>query len=136
MKAIHNYNLGLLVLRVVVGLVFVVHGYMKFAGLAGTIGFFAMLGLPAFLAYVVATVELLGGLSLIIGYGSKVSSALLAFVMLVAIIKVHGPKGYMNSEFVLTLLAANVAIFFAGSGAYALGSSCGCPVKEGSCPVK
>ncbi|MBU3668717.1 MAG: DoxX family protein [Candidatus Taylorbacteria bacterium] len=136
MKAIHNTDIGLLILRIVVGLVFIVHGYGKVTGIDQTIGFFGMLGFPAVLAYVVAYVELLGGISLVIGYGSKISSALLAFTMLVAIIKVHGPKGFNNSEFVLTLMAANLAIFFAGSGKYALGAKCGCPVKEGTCVVE
>jgi uncharacterized membrane protein YphA (DoxX/SURF4 family) len=141
MKLSHNKDLGLLILRVVVGIVFAVHGYMKFMGIAGTIGFFGGLGLPAFMAYVVATVELVGGLSLIVGFGSKVASALLAFTMLVAIVKVHGPKGFSASagaggyEYVLTLLAATLGIFFAGPGKYSVGACCGCPVSKGACPA-
>ncbi len=135
MKAVHNKDLGLLILRVVVGIIFIVHGYAKVTNIGGVVGFFGMLQLPAFLAYVVAYVELLGGVSLVIGYGSKVSSVLLAFTMIVAIIKVHGPKGFANSEFVLTLLAANLAIFFAGSGKYSIGPKCGC-LKEGVCPTE
>ncbi len=136
MKAVHNKDIGLLILRLVVGTIFIVHGYGKVTGIDNVIGFFTMLQLPTFLAYVVAYVEFLGGISLVIGYGSKISSALLAFIMVVAIVKVHGPKGFANSEFVLTLLAANLAIFFAGAGKYGFGSSCGCPVQEGTCPVK
>lgn len=136
MKAIHNKDIGLLILRIVVGVIFIVHGYAKITGIDNVIGFFTMLHLPAFLAYVVAYVEFLGGISLVVGYGSKVSSALLAFIMLVAIVKVHGPKGFGNSELVLSLLGANLAIFFAGAGAYGFGSKCGCPVSEGTCPVK
>jgi putative oxidoreductase len=135
MHMTHNKNLGLLVIRIVTGIIFMVHGYAKFAGIGGTVGFFAMLGIPAFFVYVVAFVEFFGGLSLIIGYGSKVASALLACTMLVALIKVHGPRGFGNSELVLTLLATNLGIFFAGSGEYAVGSSCGCPTKEGTCPI-
>lgn len=135
MKVVHNKDLGLLILRVVVGIIFIVHGYGKITGIGGTIGFFGMLGLPAFLAYVVAYVEFIGGISLVIGYGSKIAAALLAFIMLVAIIKVHGPKGFGNSEFPLVLLASNLAILFAGSGRYAAGPSCGC-LSEGSCPVE
>lgn len=136
MKLSHNKDLGLLILRVVVGIVFAAHGYMKFMGIAGTIGFFGSLGFPAFMAYVVAAVELVGGISLIVGYGSKVASILLAFTMLVAIVKVHGPKGFMGAggyEFTLTLMAASLGIFFAGPGKYSIGSNCGCFAKEGTC---
>lgn len=134
----HDRDFGLLVLRVVVGAVFLIHGYQKFQMMSGTIGFFASIGLPAFMAYVVATVETLGGLSLIVGYGSKISAALLAITMAVAIVKVHGPNGFMvgkgGYEFTLTLLAANVAILYAGAGKYGLGSDCGCPCAKGTCP--
>lgn len=139
MKLSHNKDLGLLILRVVIGIIFAVHGYMKFTGIAGTIGFFGVLGFPAYMAYVVAAVEFVGGISLIIGFGSKVASALLAITMLVAIVKVHGPKGFSAGaggyEYVLSLLAATVGILFTGPGKYSVGSSCGCPVSQGTCPA-
>ena len=93
----HNKSLGLLILRVVVGVIFIMAGYMKFVHMneaQGTIAFFAAVaGLPAFAAYLVATVEILGGVSLIVGYGSKIAAALLSIVMIVAIITVHTKVG-------------------------------------------
>ncbi len=137
----HDKNFGLLVLRVVVGIVFVMHGYQKFGSIDMVSGFFASLGLGASMAYVVATIELVGGISLILGYGSKIAAGLLAIVMAGAIIKVHGANGFFlgqapGYEFVLTLLGASVAILYTGAGKYGLGSDCGCPCSKGTCPIE
>lgn len=135
----HNKDFGLLVIRVIIGAIFVVHGYQKLQGMEGVVGFFGSLGFAPFLAYVVALVEFLGGISLIIGYGSKIASALLAATMLVAIVKVHGSNGFSAGkggyEFVLALFAVAVGLLYTGPGRYSLGARCGCPVKEGVCPA-
>ena len=62
-------NYGTLILRVIVGLVFIVHGYLKLAGLEGTGGFLSSLGVPAagLFAIIVALVEFLGGIALVVG---------------------------------------------------------------------
>ena len=133
----HNKDFGLLVIRVIIGAVFVVHGYQKLQGIEGVVGFFGSLGFAPFLAYVVAWVEFLGGISLIIGYGSKIAAALLAITMLVAMVKVHGANGFSAGkggyEFVLSLFAVAVGLLYAGPGRYSLGARCGCPVKDGVC---
>lgn len=122
---------GIFLLRVVVGLVFAAHGWGKLQGMEGTIGFFVSLGLPAFLAYVVAWVEFLGGLSLILGVFSRIASYLLAVVMVFAILLVKMKAGFMGGyELDLTLLVALLAIAWSGSGPYSVsGKMCGC----GSC---
>ena len=104
---------GMLPLRIVVGLVFLMHGGQKLFifGLAGTADIMGKLGLPLPIvcAAIVIAVELLGGLAILLGVFARVASALLAFEMVVAIIvaRVHGgffaPYGY---EFKLTLLGA------------------------------
>ena len=136
----HNKDFGLLIIRVIIGAVFVVHGYEKITSIAMVSGFFAKLGFAPFLAYAVAWIEFLGGLSLIIGYGTKVSAGLLAVIMLVAMVKVHGPNGFSvgkgGYEFVLTLFAVTVGLMYTGPGMYSIGSKCGCPVKEGVCQGK
>ena len=137
----HNKDFGLLILRVIVGIVFVMHGYQKFGAMDMTAGFFTSLGLGASMAYVVATIELVGGISLILGYGSKIAAGLLAIVMAGAIIKVHGANGFFlgqapGYEFVLTLMAVNIALLYTGPGRYGLGSDCGCPCTKGTCPIE
>ncbi|SRR5258708_24618105 len=114
---------GLTVLRVVVGIVFVVHGYQKLFkfGFHGVAGMFGHMGipLPAFFAVVVTLVEFVGGILLIAGIAVRVSSALLAIDMTVAIFKVHLPHGFFSPsgvEFPLTLLAAVICLMLAGGG--------------------
>ena len=62
---------GLTVLRIVVGIVFLVHGLQKLLvmGFGGVAGFFGSLGVPApgLFAVLVTLVEVLGGLALILG---------------------------------------------------------------------
>jgi putative oxidoreductase len=118
---------GLLALRVVVGLVFVVHGAQKLFGfgLAGTAGFLGGLGipLPTLAAAGVIAVELLGGLALLVGVGTRVAAALLAADMLVAMLTVHLRGGFFvpdGVEFVLTLFGACVALAGLGAGPWSV----------------
>lgn len=119
---------GIAFLRIVVGIVFFVHGYQKLflMGFDGVAGFFGSLGipLPMVAAVVVTLLELFGGLALILGLFSRWVAIPLAAIMLVAMLTVHIPNGFSVSnggyEFVLTLLAANVAFVLAGSGALSI----------------
>src|SRR5947207_13383328 len=81
-------NWGPVPLRLVVGLVFVVHGAQKLFvfGLGGAAGFMGKVGIPLpFLAAgVVTAVELLGGSALVLGWGTQFAAALLALDLLVA----------------------------------------------------
>lgn len=112
-----------LILRVVVGIVFAVHGWQKLflMGFDGVAGFFGMINIPLpFIAAVVVTLlELLGGIALILGIGTRYVSALLVINMLVAMFIVHMPNGFFVSdngyELVLTLAAG--ALYFALTGA-------------------
>jgi len=115
-----------LALRLVVGVVFVMHGAQKLfgafggGGIEGTAQFFGSLGLaPAtFWAWVVGLVEFLGGIALAIGLLGRWVGVALAINMLVAGVVVHLPNGFFvgngGVEFVLTLFAASV--FFVGYG--------------------
>lgn len=120
---------GITLLRIVVGIIFVAHGFQKVSGggLEGTAGFLGSLGipLPAVAAGLLIATELVGGLALILGLGTRAVALALAFDMLVAILTVHLqggfflPKGY---EYVLMLLVANVSLALTGAGALALDS--------------
>jgi putative oxidoreductase len=113
----------MLPLRIVVGLVFMMHGAQKLFvfGLSGTADIMGKLGLPlpAVSATVVIAVELLGGLAILLGVFARGAGALLAFEMVVAIIvaRFHGgffaPYGY---EFELTLLGACLTFALNGPG--------------------
>jgi putative oxidoreductase len=118
---------GILPLRLVVGLVFIVHGGQKLFGfgLAGTAGFLASLGipLPMVAATVVIAVELLGGLALLAGAATRIAALALAGDMLVAILTVHARQGFFvphGVEFVLTLLGACLTLAALGAGAFSV----------------
>ena len=116
---------GLLLLRLVVGLLFVGHGSQKLfgwfggGGPKGTAGFMGSLGyrLPALMAVVAGLGELGGGLMLATGFLTPLGSFLIATVMLNAIATVVFPKGLLGGwEFELTLLTAAVALAATGPG--------------------
>ena len=124
----HRTDLALLVLRIVVGLVFAIHGGQKlFAyGFGGVIGSFGKMGIPipALTGPVVTLVEFLGGLALILGVVTRWAALLIAIDMVGAILFVHIGKGFFSQnggfEYPLSLLAATVALALAGGGAYSL----------------
>src|SRR6516165_5599946 len=108
---------GLTVLRIVVGIVFLAHGYQKLFkfGLHGVAGMFAHSGIPLPLvsATIVTLVEFVGGLLLIAGIAVRVAAALNAVDMTVAIFAVHWRHGFfapMGVELPLTLLAACICL--------------------------
>ncbi|MBI3085275.1 MAG: DoxX family protein [candidate division NC10 bacterium] len=114
---------GITVLRVVVGIVFLVHGGQKLFvwGFGGVAGFLGQVGIPApmLAAVIVTLVELLGGLALLLGLFTSWAAIPLAINMAVAILTVHLQAGFFlpnGYEFALTLLAANVALALLGGG--------------------
>lgn len=120
-------DLALLVLRVVTGLVFLMHGWQKVFeyGLVGVSQGFGRMGvpLPGIMGPFVALLELIGGSAIIVGALTPVFAALLACTMVVAILLVHLKAGFFlpqGYEFALTLLAAMLALALAGAGAYSV----------------
>jgi putative oxidoreductase len=125
---------GLLLLRLVVGLLFAAHGAQKLfgwfggGGPQGTAGFFASLGYraPAAMAVVAGLSELGGGLLLASGFLTPLASFLLATVMLNAIATVLWPKGLLGGyELELTLLTVAIALTATGPGEISLDDAIG-----------
>jgi len=112
------------ILRIVTGFLFAAHGWQKFNEftIAGTQSAFTQMGVPAanMVAPVVATLELVGGVALILGVLTRVFAALLAVNMVGALFLVHAPAGiYVETggyELVLILAAAAAAIALVGAG--------------------
>jgi len=121
-------SIGLTVLRIVIGVIFLAHGYQKLFkfGFHGVSGMFGHLGIPipAVFAVIVTLVEFVGGILLITGLATRIPSLLLAIDMIVAILLVHAKRGFFNTsggvEFPLVLLAATICLALSGGGAASL----------------
>ena len=113
---------GLLVLRIALGIIFLTHGYPKLAHLRGNAqmqGFFVEHGLPAYFLYVAGVIEVFGGALLLAGLFTRPAALLLALEMCVAIVKVHMAHGYLavhDYEFPMSLAAACFVLATVGPG--------------------
>lgn len=116
-----NVHIGLLILRLIIGVTFLVHGWGKLTNMEGTIGFFNSLGLSSTIAYMVAYIETIGGAMLILGIWTGVSALALAVIMIGAIMTAKSGKPFMGGyEYEAVLFGALVAISALGSGKYAV----------------
>lgn len=117
-------DLALLLLRIVLGIAFIVHGWSKVSGIEGTITMFATMGVGTLMTYVAAYTEFLGGVAILLGILTRVFGGMLAIFMIVAIYLVHLGKGYgmMNGgyEYQLLLLVSVLVIALVGPGKYSL----------------
>ncbi len=125
-------DLGLLIIRVVIGLLFAAHGAQKLFGwfggygLAGTGGWMESLGLKPgkTMALVAGLSELIGGLLLMVGFLTPLAALLIAGTMVMAIAKVHLPNGLWSTangyEYNLVILAVVIGLALTGAGQYAL----------------
>ena len=111
-------------LRVVIGFLFAAHGWQKYFQftLDGTTAAFGQMGVPAagLVAPVVATLEIAGGIALVLGVLTRVFAVLLTVNMLGALVLVHAPAGVFveagGFELVLALAAGAAAIALLGPG--------------------
>lgn len=123
-----NNDVALLLLRIVLGVVFFVHGAQKVFGWFGGsgidkwVGFMESMNISKPIAYLAAYGEMIFGITLILGIYTKVS-ALAAFVfMLFAIYLVHWEKGFFVNkggyEYALVLAIASLSLYFSDGGKY------------------
>jgi len=121
-----RFEWSALILRLVAGITFVIHGIAKFQmGLDNVAGFFGSLGLPAFIAYLVAFLEVIGGFALILGLGTRIFAGALAVIMVGAITKAKLAAGFMGGEsgagYELELALLAILLSLAVSGSTMLG---------------
>jgi putative oxidoreductase len=130
-------SIGLLVGRVVVGLLMAGHGTQKLLGWFGGYGlqktgdFFAQLGFRPGRAFAAAASlsEIAGGLLIALGLLGPIGPALMVSVMIVAAVTVHWGKGLFATtngiEMPLLYATAGVALAFTGPGRYSLDTGLG-----------
>ena len=115
---------ALLIVRVIVGTIFAVHGAQKLFGAFGGPGLSAIVEMMGPLGYLVTIGEFFGGLGLIFGFLSRFSAASLIVIMLGAIAMVHGKNGFFaptGFEYNLALIGLLVPVLLVGPGRFAIG---------------
>jgi putative oxidoreductase len=130
-------DLALLILRLVIGLLFVGHGAQKLFGIwgghgiAGTAGFFEAIGLKPGRVHAIAAgvAELGGGALLVLGLLTPLGSLLIIAVMVTAALTVHVTNGLWATqngvELNLVYAAAAVALAGVGAGSVSLDGAAG-----------
>jgi putative oxidoreductase len=122
---------GLAILRIVLGIAMLVHGWSKLSGGVDNVaGFFGgMLGIPApgLMAWVVTIVELVGGILLVVGFLTQIAGLLIALDMLGAILFAYllrgAPfieNGQISWEKEAVFAAAALCLALSGPGAWSV----------------
>jgi putative oxidoreductase len=119
-------DLGKLILRIVLGVLVLLHGIAKLKGGVGPIeGMVTAHGLPAYVAYGALVGEVLGPLLLLVGFYARIGAALIAINMMFAFALVHmGQFGQFTDqggwalELQAMYLGTALALVLLGPGRY------------------
>jgi len=123
-------DLGILFLRLGIGVMFAAHGLQKAFGLfggPGIKGFAASLsglGFPApvFWSYLAGYTELICGIMVVLGLQTRIAASLLLVLIATAALKVHVAKGFFLSaggfEYTFVIAACCLALIFLGPGKF------------------
>lgn len=129
-------DLSLLLMRVIVGIIFMAHGAQKLFGAFGGQGMEAVVDNMGIIGYPVAVGEFFGGLGLVIGFLARFSAAANIVIMIGAIAMVHGKNGFFLSaggyEYNLALIGLLAPILIIGPGRYAIGRLLPLPKSSGT----
>jgi putative oxidoreductase len=129
-EVIKMVSLGLLIIRVVLGLTFVGHGAQKLFGwfgghgIKGTGGFFESIGVKPgkVMALLAGLSELVGGALFAVGLLTPLAALLITGTMVVAIATVHGKNGYWVTEngfeYNLLIIVVVIGVALIGAGQY------------------
>ncbi|MGE5522092.1 MAG: DoxX family protein [Rhodospirillaceae bacterium] len=130
--------LAAFILRISLGVMYLTHALVLKVGtfgMAGTVQFFQSLGLPGWTAYATVIAEVLAGILLLLGVGSRYVALALTPV-LVGALAVHWGNGWVFSapnggwEYPLYLIVLSVVQALLGDGAYALSGRSAIPARE------
>ena len=135
-------NSGIGLIRIIIGIVFMMHGSQKLfglfggGGLEGTAGYMASLGMePSYwMALLAGSGEFFGGLLLLLGLFARLGAFATACVSIVALFTVHIDNGFFMSnngfEYVLVLLITSISILLVGAGNFSLDRKLFCQNME------
>lgn len=123
-----NVDIGLLLLRLALGAIFIVHGGQKAFGWFGGPGPDGVIEMvsgmgfqpPALWGWILIVAEFGGGIGMVLGFLTPLWALGITITMLVAIWRVHGANGFLLSnqgyEYNLALTAMALCLMFAGPG--------------------
>lgn len=120
-----HLSVAALLLRLIIGSVFIIHGYPKFSAAQRKQGgeWLKSMGLPSGLILFAAVAEFFGGLALLLGILTQVIAVLFALFMLSTtwLSKVKMKKKFIGGyEVDVILLVASLALAALGAGAFSL----------------
>ncbi|HEX2472184.1 MAG TPA: DoxX family protein [Nitrososphaera sp.] len=108
---------GPLPIRILAGILFIVHGLPKFEDVAGTQGFFGSVGIPPELVVPIGLLEVIGGIFLLVGIVTRITAALFIIEMICVTLIVKLSKGFVGGyELELLLVAIGVSLLLTGPG--------------------
>ena len=121
-------NVGILIIRIVIGLMFVYHGYPKIMGgeakwhqLGRAMSFLGIAFYPVFWGFMAAVAEFVGGLALTLGFLTRTFCILIACTMTVAFFfHIARGDGFATASHSLELLGISIGLFFTGPGSFSL----------------
>jgi putative oxidoreductase len=122
-------DIGLFLLRLGLGVVFIVQGLQKLFDIGGTTQFLGSTGFPMPMVFtiVLLIIEILGGLAILVGAYTRVAAVSIAIVMVVAMLIVTGPQaintdaGFGAIQGNIVMLGAALALAFTGAGKLRIG---------------
>lgn len=125
-----NKDLGLLILRLSVGLLMLLHGIAKLKGVDFIEGMLSAKGLPAFLAYGVYVTEIIAPILIVIGFRTRLAAAVFVFGCLFALFLAHtqdiftlNQHGGWGVELLGLYFFGALALYFMGGGKYGLSTT-------------
>ena len=106
-------------IRVLAGTAFIIHGLPKFGNIQGPQGLLGSIGLPPELALPIALLEVIGGIALILGIFTRITSILLAIHMALITLMVKPGGGFTTDggyELDLLLMSIAISLLLSGPG--------------------
>lgn len=119
-----NSSAGALILRIVLGVLFITAGWMKVTQIDMIVGFFAQAGYTSFQAHLVAWTELIGGVLVLVGFLNKPATVALSVIMAVVVFGGYPDQDYnifWGNNYEFMILTGLMALYFVGPGKYSIG---------------
>jgi len=121
-------DLGIFILRIGIGIMFIMHGYPKITGGTGTWEFLGMqmshIGIgfaPVFWGFMAAFAEFAGGILLILGLFTRPVAFMMFFTMFIAtLMHLHFGDGIKGSAHAIELGIVFIAVMIAGAGKFSI----------------